>query len=201
MWVLGLLLLALIIWAIVSMMGRDDTRTVAPMTDTVGAAGTMAPAAATAAMPAEAQAFMRDCQLQQGQQTAGMGDDHQWTITCFNHLANSIDAVARQHGATQNVNQHTQTIRDRMQQMEASPPESLQHANWTREAALAGANAIEGIHQQAATTRTQAQAPVTQMRSHAQEVERTELHQEQYTHVRSYFRSAGDALNAFAGTR
>jgi len=199
MWILGLLLLALIIWAIVSMMGRDDTRPVAPMTDTIGAVGMTEPA--PAAMPAEAQAFMRDCQLQEGQQTAGMGDEHRWTITCFNHLANSIDAIAQQHGATQNVGQHTQTIRDRMQQMEASPPESLQHANWTREAALAGSNAMEGIHQQTAAAAPQAQAPVTQMRSHAQEIERTELHQEQYTHVRSYFRSAADALNAFTGTR
>jgi hypothetical protein len=37
------------------------------------------------------------------------------------------------------------------------------------------------------------------MRQHAQEIERTELHLDQLTHLRSYFRSAADALNAMAG--
>jgi hypothetical protein len=196
MWILGLILLALIIWAIVSMMGRDDTRTVAPLTDTVAPVETTtAPAAAT--LPQEAQAFMRDCALQEGERVDAMGMDHTFTVNCFNNLAASIDNLAQQHRATGAVQQHTQTIRDRMQQIEQSPTESVQHANWTREAAVAGTSAMEGLHGTGAAAT--GQNHVQQMRQHAQAIERTELHQEQLTHLRSYFRSAGDALNAAAG--
>ncbi len=198
MWVLGLLLLALIIWAIVSMMDRDDTRVAGPMTDTVGTTwDTVAPGAAV--LPAQAVAFIRDCYVDEGQQTDGMGVDHGWTVNCLNNLAASIEGMAQEHGATANVSQHTQTMRDRALQIGQSPPESLEHANWTREASLAGANAMEALHQAGYTARTQVQAPVSQMRQHAQEIERTELHLDQLTHLRSYFRSAADALNAMAG--
>jgi hypothetical protein len=203
MWVLGLLLLALIIWAIVSMMDRDDTRDVVPMTDTIGttwdtaAPGAGAPGAAV--LPAQAEAFIRDCRVAEGQQTDDMGLEHTWTVNCLNNLAASIDGMAQEHGATANVSQHTQTMRDRAGQIEQSPPESRDHANWTREAALAGASAMEALHQAGYTGRTQVQSPVNQMRQHAQEIERTELQQEQRTHLRSYFRSAADALNAMGG--
>jgi D-alanyl-D-alanine carboxypeptidase len=201
MWVLGLLLLALIIWAIVSMMDRDDTRDVLPATDTIGTMrDTVAPGAAGAAvLPAQAEAFIRDCRVDEGQRTDAMGVDHTFTVNCFNNLAASVDGMAQEHGATANVSQHTQTIRDRARQIEQSPPESLQHAGWTREAALAGASAMEALHQAGYTARTQVQAPVNQMRQHAQEIERTELHLDQMTHLRSYFRSAADALNAMGG--
>ncbi len=198
MWVLGLLLLALIIWAIVSMMDRDDTRDVLPMTDTVGTTwDTVAQGAAV--LPAQAEAFIRDCRVAEGQQTDGMGVDHGWTVNCLNNLAASIEGMAQEHGATANVSQHTQTMRDRARQIEQSPPESLDHANWTREATLAGASAMEALHQAGYTARTQVQSPISQVRQHAQEIERTELHLDQLTHLRSYFRSAADALNAMAG--
>ncbi len=35
-WIVGLIVLALLIWALMEMFGRDDTTTVAPLTDTVG---------------------------------------------------------------------------------------------------------------------------------------------------------------------
>jgi hypothetical protein len=199
MWILGLLLLALIIWAIVSMMGRDDTRTVAPMTDTaVAPVGMADPVAPAATLPPQAQAFMQDCYLDEGQRVEEMGLDHTFTVNCFNNLAASIDGLAQQHGADADVRQHTQTMRDRMQQIEQSPTESTQHANWTREAAAAGASAMESLHGRAAAA-TGAQAPVQRMRQNAQEIERTQVHLEQLTHLRSYFRSAGDALNAMVG--
>ncbi len=198
MWIVGLILLALIIWAIVSMMGRDDTRTVPPLTDTaVAPMGTDPAPAATGTLPQEAQAFLRDCSLPEGQQVDAMGDDHAFTVNCFNNLATSIDNLAQQHGATGAVQQHTQTIRDRMQQIQQSPAESQQHADWTREAAIAGTNAMEGLH--GTTAAGTGQNHVQQMRQHAQSIERTELHQEQLTHLRSYFRSAGEALNAATG--
>jgi hypothetical protein len=199
MWILGLLLLALIIWAIVSMMGRDDTRTVAPLTDTaVAPVGMTDPGTTAATLPPQAQTFMQDCYLDEGQRVEEMGLDHTFTVNCFNNLAASIDGFAQQHGADADVRQHTQTIRERMQQIEQSPAESTQHANWTREAAQAGASAMEALQGRSASPGA-AQAPVQRMRQNAQEIERTELHMEQLTHLRSYFRSAGDALNAMVG--
>jgi methyl-accepting chemotaxis protein len=196
MWILGLLLLALIIWAIFSMMGRDDRQVVAPVTDTaVAPIGTTERAAPVTTLSAEGEAFMRDCYLDEGQRVEEMGLDHRFTVNCFNNLAASIDELARQHGVTTGVTDHTQTIRDRMREIEQSPADATRHANWTREAAVAGASAMESVQQRAQTGGQQVQ----QMRQQAERIQGTELQQEQMTPLRSYFRSAGDALQSLAG--
>jgi hypothetical protein len=201
MWILGLLLLGLLIWGIMSMMGRDDRRAATPADTVAPAATETAPAAGAAALPAAAQNFMRECHLDEGTRTEGMGLEHEYTVNCFEQLANSIEGVAQQRGTDPNVNQHVQTMRDRARQIRESPETSTQHANWTREAALAGASAIESMHQAWHAGDAQVQGSVTQVRQSAEQIRGGELQLDQKSELRSYFRNAGDALQRMAQHR
>lgn len=198
LWILGLLLLALAIWAIASMAGRDDPDTVA-VVDTLGTTEAAPPVATPvpttgAVMPAAAQRYMSDCHLAEGTTTEAMGPQHEFTVTCLEELANSIEAVAQQSAPGANVGQHVQTMRQNAQQIRESAAESTQHANWTREAALAGASALESMQQ--ATPAAQAQGQVTQARQAAESIQPSQVQLDQMSEIRSYFRSAGDALQA-----
>jgi hypothetical protein len=197
LWIVGLLLLGLLIWAIASMMGRDDRQT-AVVTDTAMVATPAAETVAPAAAPAALQTFQRDCYLDEGTRTDDMGREHEFTVNCFEQLAASIEGLAQQRDGRANVDPHVRTIRDRAQQIRQSDPASVQHANWTHEAAEAGASAIESMQQAWHTGDGQAQQHVTQVRQAAQEIAPADLHLEQLTDVRSYFRRAGDALNHMA---
>jgi hypothetical protein len=194
-WILGLLLLALLAWLAFSMMGRDD-RPVGMATDTPTVATETAPAAA--ALPAAAEAFMRDCHLEEGTRAEGMGMEHEFTVQCLEQLAGSLEGLAQQRPGDPNIQQYTQTIRDRAQQIRDSPDTSLQHANWTREAAMAGANALEAMHGTWHAGDAQVQSSVAQTRQAAEQIRPTEQHLEQLSDLRSYFRSAGDAIQQMA---
>gem|GEM_PF-1771412 len=189
-WILGLLLLAVLAWLIYSMMGRDD-RPAAVTTDTVA---TQPAPTETAMLPPAAEAFMRDCHLDQGARTETMGMEHEFTVNCLEQLAGSLEGIAQQRPGAPAVEQHTQTIRDRARQIRESPETSLQHANWTREAADAGAAALESLHQAWHPGDGQVQSSVAQTRQAAQDIRPTDQHLEQLSDVRTYFRSAGDAM-------
>jgi hypothetical protein len=202
LWIVGLVILGLIIWAIASMMGRDDTvRTTAADTALVATQPT-GPVAQTGAMPAAAATFMRDCHVAQGTQTPGMGLDHEFAVTCFEQLANSIESLAQERGTTPAIDQQVQVMRDRAQQIRQSGPATTEHANWAREAAEAGAEAFRAMHPRWHAGDTEVQTHVENVSQAAQRIEADDLlHDEQLTDVRSYFRAAGDALNAMAQRR
>lgn len=200
-WILGLVLLGLLIWAIMSMTGRDDRAATTTTTDTaVATAPAAAPGAetGTAALPAAADGFMRDCHLDQGTRTDGMGMEHEYTVNCLEQLAASLEGFAQQRQGGATVDQHVQTIRDRAQQIRNSPETSTQHANWTREAALAGASAMESMHRTWHAGDSQVQNSVSQVRQSAEQISTTDAHLDQLSEVRSFFRNAGDALNQMA---
>jgi hypothetical protein len=198
-WILGLVVLALLAWLIFSMMGRDD-RPAAVTTDTV--APEPAPTAAPAAMlPPAAEAFMRDCHLEDGTRAETMGMDHEFTVNCLEQLASSLEGLAQQRPGGPDVGQQTQTIRDRARQIRESPETSMQHANWTREAADAGATALESLHQARHAGDGQVQRAVAQTRQAAQAIRPTDQHLEQLSDLRSYFRNAGDAMRQMAERR
>jgi len=192
-WIVGLLVLGLVIWAIASMVGRDDRAAVLPA-DTVA----VAPAAHPTELPAEAQSFVRECHVEEGTRTEDMGLEHEFTIRCFEQMAGALDAVARQRTPAANIDQYTQVMRQRADQIRESGPESIQHAQWSREAAEAGANALESLQQTWAPGDQQLHTEITRVRDSAQQISGDDLHLEQLTHLRSYFRGAADALNRLA---
>lgn len=198
-WILGLVLLGLVLWLIASMMGRDD-RPTAVVTDTAAVSPQPDPATpAAAALPPAADAFMRDCHVEEG--TGTEGPEHEFTVNCLEQLASSLDGLAAQRPEAPNVDEHTRTIRDRAQQIRASPETSQQHANWTREAALAGASALEAMQRTWHVGDARIEGAVAQTRQAAEEISPTTQHLEQLSELRTYLRRAGDAINLIAQQR
>lgn len=195
-WLLGLLALALLAWLLFSQRGGD--RPVATATDTVPAATAPAAETAPAALPAAAETYMQQCHLAEGTRTEGMGLDHDFTVNCLEQLAASLEGLAQQRTPNPQVDQQIQTIRQNAQSIRESAAESTMHANWTREAALAGAVALESMHQTWHAGNQQVSGAVQQTRQSAEQIQTTDAHLEQLTDVRSFFRSAGDAMQALA---
>lgn len=200
LWLLGLLLLALILWGIMSMMGSDDEPVLTGL-DTVSTPGVTTPAdtvTGTIALGAEAEAFLRDCAVEEGAQPDAIGVEHEFTINCFENLAAALDGLAQRQNAS-GVQQHTQTIRTQAQQIRQSPTDVARHANMSREAALAGASAFEALQQAPASPGTQNRGRAASVRQAAEQIDASQPQLEQ-TALRGYFRSAGDALRAASGT-
>jgi hypothetical protein len=198
LWVAGLVVLALAIWAIAGMMGRDDVA-VAPATDPTQ----MEPApglpqqdpTGMEALPAAARTFMNDCHLAEGVRTEEMGPAHDFTVNCFEHLASSIEGFARERGAEPAIEEQARMIRERVQQLRQSDPASLQHSNLARQAADAGADAFAAMHPRWHAGDAEIQGNVLEVQQAAQRIDPGEPLLDQLTDLRSYFRRAGDTMN------
>jgi hypothetical protein len=202
LWIVGLVVLALIAWAVISMMTGDDRDDWTTAQDT--AVTTTQPAqtpATTPGGPMAVQTFSRECAVDEGQRTDDMGLDHEFTVNCLEQLAASIESVAQQTAGQPNVNPQVQTIRQNAQQIRDSDPMSTQHANWTREALNAGVTAMESLQQAGTAADQQAQNSIAQARQAAQQMQTSEVQLEQLTHIRSYMRNAAQALDSLSRQR
>jgi hypothetical protein len=193
-WLLGLLVLALLIWLIASMLGRDDTQPV----PSDPARDTLPTDVGVAAVPPTLREFRQACQVEEGVRTEEMGREHEFTVQCFERLANAMDDVARQHPGEAEVGPQIEAVRENARQIRESDPESVQHSNWTREAAEAGAAALATMQQRWFAGEGEVQGAVSDVRDAAGRVDRQGMLMDQMTHLRSYFRRAGDALEGMA---
>lgn len=203
LWLVGAALLALLIWAIFAMTGRDDDQ-IGMVQDTTMMAAETAPITTpepVGAVPGAVTEYMRECNLEEGTRPDDMGLEHEFTINCFERLANSIEAVAQQRGGAANVTEHVETIRRNARQLQESGQAATNHASLTRDAAAAGASALESMQQSLATADTQVQSSVAEARSTAEQIQPGAMQLEQLGDVRSYFARAGDALNGLASAR
>lgn len=204
LWLVGAALLALLIWAIFAITGRDDEQIGMVQDTTMVAATETAPVVTPAPVdgaPAALTEYMNECRLEEGTRPEDMGVEHEFSVNCFERLASSIEAVAQQRAADAAVRQHVEVIRRNAQQIRQSDPISTEHAAQTREAAAAGASALEAMQQSAQTADAQLQSSVAEVRSAAQQISPDALQLEQRGDVRTYFARAGDALNRLATAR
>jgi hypothetical protein len=199
-WIVGLLVLALLVWAALSLFGGDDTaRTAvtdpAPAT-TAPATTTPAPATGAAgAAPAAVQRYMDSCAPREGQ---AMDMDHAHTSSCIRHLADGLEAVVQQRNLTGvNVQQQLQQARQHADRLEQSSPQATDHSAMTRDAFDALANAM-GTVQNAHYPQLQGQ--VSQVQSTAGNLQRQGNLLDQRETVQRFFEQAGQALNTMATT-
>jgi hypothetical protein len=189
-WIIGLIVLALLIWAIAEMVRTDDRAvTTAPMAEEVTPAP--APVTETATMPAATQQFVTTC-VQNGAQD--MGREHEFTAECLRHLASAIEQTEQQTQQNVNVQQHTETMRQNAQQLEATPETSQQHSNFVREAALAASTAINQLHTAAPGQQQQMADPANRVRETAEAIRPGQTLLDQREETNRFFRAAGDAL-------
>jgi hypothetical protein len=189
-WILGLILLALIIWLLASQWGRDDR---AAVVDDRPVAEEPAPAAAE---PAALQQFAQRCVEASAQQQAVL--EHQFTVECLRQLADAIEATAQQQGLQLSaVQPQTQDMRQNAQQIEQLPDESLEHSNHARLGAMAGVAALQTLNQAPGTP--DATAQVNQAEQSAQAIQPRGLMTEQKDNIDRYFQQAYEALRNVSG--
>jgi hypothetical protein len=196
-WILALIVLALLAWAAWTFMRGDRTATTtAPLTGTTPITGTAAPPQEAGPLPQQAHTFINDCSVAEGAVPPGMGLEHEFSVNCFERLADSMQVVAAQRPADPGITQQIDTMRERARQIRESDPASLDHSNWSRQAAEAGAAAFESMHQTWHSGNQQVQSAVQNIRQTAEQIQPAQLMTEQQPHLRSFFRQSGEALRA-----
>jgi hypothetical protein len=194
-WIVGLLVLALLIWALIEMFGDRDQvavtdRTVA--TEPVTTEQPLAPVTTTET-PAVFASFQQQCvQTQAGQE---MGLQHEYTANCLRMLADGLEDVVRRDQATQaNLQPQVQTVRQQADRLQQSAADNMQHANMARDAMTSAVTAMENIHQQRWGTDTQLHEPVRQARQAAESINPQTPLTEQNQTVNQFFQHSWNAL-------
>ncbi len=200
-WIIGLIVLALLIWALSQMFGRDDQAAVTdrPVADTLATDRpvTEEPVASptgAAAIPPAVEQFGAWVDRREAQDD--MGRQHQFTITGLRQLADALESVAQRHETRPAVQQSIQTVRQQADQLEQSDPAVARHANMTREAFTSAADAIATLQREHHAGVADAQ--VNQVREAAQAIDTGTPLLDQRERVQTFFDRARDAIRALA---
>lgn len=200
-WIIGLIVLALVIWALAELLG-DDADDTADQVD-VDPVGVVQPTdtaegMGVAAMPQEADTYMQEC-TQPLPEDMEMGLQHEFTANCLDNLADALDAViARDRVEDANVSARLSDLRDASQSLEESDATAATHSGTTREAFVSAADLIEALQQAGYTGVGTLQTEVPQVREAAESVDPDTQMLEQRDAVQQFFGEAGDAVRAMA---
>jgi len=203
-WIVGLLVIALLIWAVLWMMnGRTDEQPITPPAEdpavtapaTGEAAAPIGEAPDAAGQTAAMRGFMADCHQERSVAAEDPARVRDYAASCFQQLATSLQNMSRRQGADSNVDQHTQALEAQARELRDSPAGSPQQATLTRQAALSASNALEAVQRAWFPEESAAANRVEQARQSAQQIQPAQPGQV-LGHVRTFFRQAGDALNA-----
>jgi uncharacterized membrane protein YccC len=206
-WLIGLLALALLIWALVEMFGGDDEGVL----EQDRAASTVAPepiapvGVQDAAMPAAVTAFVDQCAGQAGQAETGgqqMGPQHRFTVDCFRRLRDGIDAlVEREQVADTDVSARFEQYASTVGELEQSDSTAVTHSNLTRDAANTAVEVLHAIHIAWYQDDAQIQTALDETRQAAEGISPNVPMLEQRESVRTFFREAGEFLRMLAENR
>lgn len=201
-WIIGLLVLALLIWALMEMFESDEPEVVG--TDPVAAPVVMPDAAAPmdTAMPPALSTYMADCTQEQGAPSQDMGMEHQYTVNCLQQLREALNSlITREQVADTNVSARFDEYTSTVQQLEGSDPSATTHAGLTREAATTAAEVIAAMEGAWFAGNQQVQSAASEVRSAAEGIQANVQMLEQRDSVRGFFREAGDAVRMMAQNR
>lgn len=201
-WILGLLVLALVLWGLVEAFDSDEPEVAEePVAAVVEPAPVVTapppgPAeAGPAAVPAPVQQYVTACAPRE---PAAMGLDHGYTSNCITLLVGAIDAVLQTPNlAGVDVQAQMQDARQKADRLTQSPNTSAQHAGMTRDAFLSAAAVLNGI-QDARYPSLDAQT--NQLDQTAQSVQTSQNLLDQREPVQRFFQQAGEVLTGIAMT-
>ena len=204
-WIIGLIVLALLIWALAEMLGGDRADTAAVVDDTVPRTTEVAPTTTTdpamtgaaAGVPAAVQEF--ETFVAQRDASADAGLQHEYTSTGLQRLAAAIESLAQRH-TTQApaVQQSLQTMRQQADRLQQSDPTSTQHANMTRDAFTSAADALAALQREYHAGVSGLENEVNQVRQAAQGVQTTTPLLQQRDQIQTFFDRARTALLTIA---
>lgn len=188
-WVIGLVILALVIWAIAELMGDGEV----VETEPAGVEAPMvvpppAPDPNESALGAEVEAYLAAC----ASTTAPVALDHQYTSNCLDQLSAALEAVVENpEMADVNLQAQIEDFRTKADRLVESPDASTEHSNMTREAFLSAATLLDDLQDERFPN---LEAAIDQLEEAANAVEADAPLTEQGDAVHTFFRQAGDLL-------
>lgn len=197
-WILGLLLLALLVWALFALFGDDEPEVVQ---DPIAApVATPAPAApADSGVPPAVSTFLAQCTEAQGSPQGQMGLGHDFTVQCLQQLREAINSLTtRQEVADTNVSQRLDEYTSTVQELQQSDTTAATHANLTRDAASTAVEAIQAIQTAWFSGNQQIETAVGELQQSVEGIQPSVAMLEQRDSVRTFFREAGEVLRMMA---
>lgn len=195
-WILGLLVLGLILWALIGMGGDDDVDVVEPA-PVATSADTGYGAGMATTMPSEIQSFRSECTELGGTTTADMGVEHEFTVSCLEGLHSALAAISvRDTVGGVEVQQQLDDFQSAVTQLRDSDPSATTHAATARAAALAGTRVMEGMRDAYFQASAEVRTAVDEAASAAEGLRAQGQLLEQRDAVRGFFRESADALEA-----
>jgi len=200
-WIVGLLALLLVVGVIWAVMGTDDDRTDTRVgQDTVSAVGDTAARADRAQTDGAVAAYL-EFSRRPAQVDAEMGREHEYSETGLRRLVAALDQVVRSDTIGQQpLEQRLDRIRERADRI-TRDPESLEHANWMREAFTEAASIIENVRDQRATGDAALDGYVQATRAAAESINPGTPLLEQRAAVQRFFSESAEALDRLRGSR
>lgn len=199
-WIIGLIVLALLIWLLASLFDNDDE--VEPIVEAPVAAPVVAPPIAEPVAPVAAgvvppavEEFTSSCV---GADADNVTMEHDFTSTCITRLTAALNAVVENPGmAGVDLRAQLDDVRQKADRLVSTPETSNQHANMTRDAFTSVAALVNTI-QDARYPMLDSQ--VGQLDSAANGIQADRMMTDQGPAIHAFFRQAGDVLRAMATT-
>ena len=202
-WIIGLLVVALLIWGLAEMLGGDDdevvvdvpTEEIAPVAVATDDDMNMG----TAAVPAVVTEFTDNCAVSPA--NADMGLEHRFTADCIRRLAGAIDEVVDENDIENaDVDQRLSNFRQMADALDASGPEATDHSNMVRNVFMAASDLMSSVYQASYSTVGAMGTEVSQVRDAAQAIQADGQLLNQQSAVTTFFREAGEAVRMMATT-
>lgn len=194
-WIIGLIILALVIWALAELMGDDDVVDTDPVAvvDEPAASPVPAPVTNTRADSMAGPAVQEYLAMCTGT-AAEVAPDHQFTSGCLDQLATTLESVVqRPDMAGLDLQAQLTDFRQKADRLVQSPNESTQHANWTREAFISAADLLDDLQDD---RYPELEAGVERLTDAAEAVQADALLTEQGDAIHAFFNQVGDLLSA-----
>lgn len=198
-WILGLILVAGLIWLVAEALDDDAVVEDVPVaTDTTLAPPVGAPAdTVTGDAPARVREFIAFQQADTAGVDVEMGRHHEYTSRGIELLAGALSAVVDQRDTGDiNIEARRDTMMQRAEAIQEDPT-SPQHANKVRDAFLSATDLMESIQEK---HHPDAAPAVAEVRQAAESISPEEPLLDQSEDVKAFFDRAGDALQRITGT-
>lgn len=183
-WLVAVVAVALLVWGLLAASRQGEEVALGEPRPTPGEA---APAPAPAAEPpAAVQSYLSFLD-----EPREMGVQHEYTAEGIRRLGAALDALA---AGDPDLRQAGDAFREAARRLEQSDPQSLQHANMTREAFMSAARYLDAIQAERAPEATALQSRVATLRQQATSLRPDQPLLEQEVTVRAFFEEAGRAI-------
>ncbi len=190
-WIIALVVIALVVWAIAELMGDGEVVETEPTAvEAPVVVPPPAPGLDQSALGPEVEEYLTTC----AGTTAPVTLDHQYTSSCLDQLAASLEAVVQDPDmAGVDLQAQLEDFRTKADRLVESPDASADHANMTREAFLSAATLLDDLQDESFPD---LEAAIDELDEAAGAVEADTPLTEQGEAVHTFFRQAGDLLRA-----